>query len=297
MQQQNNETALNVHIKVEYNQEYRRFVVETLSFEHLEKTLRTLLNIDPAQAIRILFLDDEKDWVLITSDDELTYAWELSASLLRLSVRPTEKTPIHFTIPTPVTFCTEAPAPRWRGMRGGRGCRGGKGRADPATRVQFFETKLARLTERHTALCSKRATLPEEKARALSWRISHLENKIENIKAKKEALLTEEQPQQEVTEIVKEEPGATIEPVVWGGRGRGGCRRGGRGGGCQRWRDESAEVHPLMADVWERKVELKTARQGGNKDEIQAKWEAVQEARTAWREEKRSQMCARKQAK
>lgn len=285
MQQQNNETALNVHIKVEYNEEYRRFVVETLSFAHLDKTLRTLLNIDPAQAIRILFLDDEKDWVLITSDDELTYAWELSASLLRLSVRPEA-----LAIPSSGFRPTEAaPAAALRGMRG-RGCRGGMARADPATRIQFFETKIARLTERHTALCAKRVSLPEDKARALSWRIAHLENKIEIIKAKKDSLQTEK-PQPEVTVLGKEEPKATVEPVVWRGRG-GGCRRGGRGG-CQRWRGEGAEIHPLMAVVLEKKADLKTARQGGNKEEIQAKWESLQEAKTAWREEKRTQMVAR----
>jgi len=87
MQQQNETTKLDVHVKVEYNEEYRRFVVETLSFAHLDTTLRSLLNIDAAHPIKILFLDDEKDWVLITSDAELSYAVELSASLLRLSVK------------------------------------------------------------------------------------------------------------------------------------------------------------------------------------------------------------------
>jgi len=102
--QANNNNITNVHVKVEYNQEFRRFVVETISFEHLEKTLRTLLNIDPAQPVKILFLDDEKDWVLIASDSELAYAWELSASLLRLSVKAVPAVLAPVTVNHPEVF-------------------------------------------------------------------------------------------------------------------------------------------------------------------------------------------------
>jgi len=293
--QQNTETKLNVHIKVEYNQEYRRFVVETLSFAHLEASLRSLLKIDPAQSIKILFLDDEKDWVLLTCDSELSYAWELSASLLRLSVKPLQ--PSHVVVPVAVEAERSAPFPR--GMRG-RGGRGG-GRADPAMRIQFLDNKLARLTERHAMLSAKLNGMPEDKARALSWRLVHLENKIENIKWKKEkfgALLVEQPPRQEEGTKVNEEI-ATVDQTVfaWGGRGRGGCK-GGRGGRCQRWMAEGAETtHPLLEIVFEKKAELKTARQGGNKEEIQAKWEALQEAKTNWRETKRTLVAARRQAK
>jgi len=299
MQQQNNETKLNVHIKVDYNEEYRRFVVETLSFIHLEQTLRSLLYIDPAQPIKILFLDDEKDWVLLTSDAELAYAWELSVSLLRLSVKHLQ--PARVVVGVPVA-CPEAErtfAPHFPCMRG-RGCRGGKGRADPATRIQFLDNKLARLTERHAVLSAKIPEMTEDKARAVSWRVSHLENKIENIKCKKEYFQAQaaEQPlKQGATEIVNETAtAAPVEHVAWGGRGRGGCRRGGRGG-CQRWMTEDAETNPLFEVLLAKKAELKAARQGENKEEIQAKWEALQEAKTNWRDAKRTLMAARRQAK
>jgi len=293
MQQQNETTNSDVHVKVEYNQEYRRFVVETLSFAHLETTIRSLLNIDAAHPIKIQFLDDEKDWVLLTSDAELTYAVELSASLLRLSVKSTvtEQARVEKTEYRAVPF------PRG-GRRGGRGGCGG-GRRDPAARVQFFEGKLARLTEKHVMLSTKMAGMPEDKARALSWRVAHLENKIENIKWKKErfeAFLAEQPPkQEEATKLEGEETAApTAEPFAYGGRGRGGCRRGGRGG-CQRWMNEGADTHPLFEALIEKKAELRATRaQGGTKEEIQAKWEALQEAKTSWREAKRALIAARR---
>jgi len=306
MQANNNNNKTNVHVKVEYNQEYRRFVVETLSFENLEKNLRTLLNIDSAQPIKILFLDDEKDWVLLASDSELAYAWELSASLLRLSVKSLPApvlAPIFVNHPEVFTHHPFHHA-RGRGCHGrGAGCRAGRvgcrNRGDPTMQMQFIENKLARLTERHAALTAKLPEMPEERARALAWRISHLENKIEKIQWKKESFaaapLAEQLPVEETpAEKVTEEPAAASEepaPPCWGGRGRG-CRRG----GCHNKRmGEGAETHPQFEAVMAKKVELKTARQGGNKEEIQAKWEALQEAKDAWRAAKRAQLIARKQ--
>jgi len=305
MQQQTNN--VNVHVKVEYNQEYRRFVVETMSFSHIEQTLRALLNIAPTQPIRILFLDDEKDWVLVSTDEELSYAVELSASLLRLSVKP--ETISNFR-PSAFVSVSVATSPEARtglcggrgGMRG-RGCRGGKmGKCDPTMRIQFLDHKLARLTERQSALSAKIPGMPEDKARALSWRLSHLEKKIETLKSKKEhftTLLADQPPteQESVTGPVKEEElptAASEEPVGWGCRGR---RGGGRGGRGQRWMSEGAEAHPLLEALQTKKAELQAARKGGNKEEIQEKWEALQEAKVNWREAKRSLMAARRQAK
>jgi hypothetical protein len=295
----------NVHVKVEYNQEYRRFVVETLSFANLDNTLRALLNITPTQPIKILFLDDEKDWVLVSSDEELTYAVELSASLLRLSVRPEtvlKNFRLSSVINVSVADATPAEAPfcgRGRGGMRGRGCRAGKVgcKADPTMRMQFLDNKLARLTERHAALSAKLPGMPEDKARALTWRLSHMEKKIETIKAKKAmfaAILAEQPPLEQESCVAVEEP-KVHEPEVtgWGCRGR----RGGRCGGGRKWMCEGAEADPLFQALQTKKAELMAARQGGNKEEIQAKWEALQEAKVAWRENKRSLMAARRQAK
>lgn len=326
MQSFNNTTKSNVHIKVEYNQEYRRFQVETLSFEHLQNTLRTLLNIDPAQPVKILFLDDEKDWVLITSDSELAHAWELSPTLLRLCVKPVAS-PI-VSIPLPVvpasTNVEEAPFSHpWRGGPcRGRGGRGGKGRCDPSMRIQFFEKKIERLSEKRDALKAKLADMPEDKARAVSWRISHLDNKIENMKWKKEHFTklaqTVEEPNATAAETTcckaefvndcEATPAPSECPFGFkGGRGRGGChgRWGGQRGNCG-WGEgegqgacprQRACDSPLFATFQERKAELKAARKEGNQEEIQAKWEAVQEAKENWKQAKRAQWAAMKQAK
>jgi hypothetical protein len=318
--QQTNETQTNVHIKVEYNNEYRRFVVETLSFEHLERTLRTLLNIDLTLPLDVLFMDDEKDWVLISSDAELAYAWELSCSLLRLSLRPKLGSPASAS-PVVVPDVTATPSPNaefshpWnaRGCRGGKrggGC--GRGRANREAWLQMrlgkLDEKITLLSSRHEMLSAKLASeqLGEDKARAITWRISHLQNKIENVTWKRDHLLSmqNQQPDANPERAINTEnepvPAQTEDQQrpAWVGH----CgRRGGRGGCFAReW-----ESNPLFAALQERKTEMRTARQGGNKEDIQKKWEALQEAKNNWREAKISwreqnraqQGCPRKQAK
>lgn len=297
--------------------------METLSFEHLQNTLRTLLSIAPAQPVKILFLDDEKDWVLLTSDSELAHAWELSPTLLRLSVRPTNSPTLvsipRFPVaPASAPVAEETPShPFMRGPCRGRGGRGGKGRCDPAMRIQFLDNKIVRLAEKREALKAKVAGMPEDKARAVSWRISHLDNKIENIKWKKEhfaklAQMVEEPNEQaapccneEFAKTTEETPAPTECPFGFkGGRGRGGChgrwgsqrgnKWGEQGEACPRQR---AFENPLFVAVQERKAELKAARKGGNQEEIQAKWEAVQEAKENWKQAKCAMWAARKQAK
>jgi len=317
--QQTNETQTNVHVKVEYNNEYRRFVVETLSFEHLERTLRTLLNIDLTLPLDVLFMDDEKDWVLISSDAELAYASELSCSLLRLSLRPKPGSQASAS-PVVMPDAEAIPSPksefshRWnaRGCRGGKrggGC-GGRGRENREAWLQMslgkLDEKITRLSFKHEMLSAKLASeqFGEDKARAFSWRLSHLQNKIENMKWKRDHLLSMQNQQPDANperaiNTENEPVPAQHEQPAWGGHcGRG---RGGRGGCFAReW-----ESNPLFAALQERKMEMRTARQGGDMEEIQKKWEALQEARNnwreakiAWREQNRAQQgCPRKQAK
>ncbi len=48
-----------LHVKVAYNGEYRRFALQTYSFEHLEQTLRSLYNLESGLPIKVKFQDDE----------------------------------------------------------------------------------------------------------------------------------------------------------------------------------------------------------------------------------------------
>jgi len=71
--------------------------------------------------------------------------------------------------------------------RGGRGGRGGLNKQQVAER---FDAKINRLTERHVNLTAKLVEdLPEEKVRGLEWRLNHLQNKIDTLKAKKQQKL------------------------------------------------------------------------------------------------------------
>jgi len=264
--QQTNETKSNVHVKVEYNKEFRRFVVETMSFEHLERTLRTLLNIEPTMAVTILFLDDEKDWVLLSSDDELSYAWELSGSLLRLSVKSktdlpapapvSEQTPNLVPVRVPFASGDWQDRPRRGGCRGGRagGHGRGKGRDESwfLARQEMFDVKLERLSAKHEMLSAKLASgeLTEDKVRAISWRVSHLQNKIDGMKWKKENFSQKSDAATTPAPQEEQAPAApACEKTTWGGGCRG--RRGGRGGGCRG--RESYEENPLFATLLEKK--------------------------------------------
>jgi len=287
-----------------------------LSFEHLERTLRTLLNIEPTLAVTILFLDDEKDWVLLSSDDELSYAWELSGSLLRLSVKPKTDQPAIVApaveTPNPVfSRRAQSESEDWRAGRRG-GCRGGRGGGQGRwgkkdrdegswilARQEIVDAKLVRLSSKQEMLSAKLASgdLTEDKARAITWRLSHLQNKIDGFKWKKEALKQKSDaaaspttPQEEV-----QAPAAPTCEQTWGGGCRG--RRGGRGG-CRGARG-GFDNDPLFATLQEKKQALKEARQAGNREDMQEKWEALQEAKTNWREAKRAAFaqCPRNQAK
>jgi len=89
--------------------------------------------------------------------------------------------------------------------------------------------------------------------------------------------------------VVKVEAEEAPEENCWGrgkGRGRGGNGRGrcGRGAGRREWATNlSPEDQPLFSRVQECKKELRAARQAKNEDDIQAKWEALQQAKAEWR--------------
>lgn len=199
MQQEGN----NVHIKVQCDNEFRRFVLTEVTYDNLATTIRTLLGFDAEVDFKLSYLDDEGDWVLLTCDSELEYAITLTKSPMRISVKlgsddavpaialaPPHQLPCHFGKGNNETWKAWKEHKAWKCK--GRGGRGGRGGFNKQAVFERFDAKINRLTNRHVALAAKlteSADLPEEKVRGMEWRLNHLQNKIDALKAKKQQKL------------------------------------------------------------------------------------------------------------
>jgi hypothetical protein len=285
MQTQQTITKSPVHVKVAYENEFRRFLLEPITFEYLQTTLKTLFTLETE--FRIKFQDDENDWVLLTTDQELVYATELSGSLLRLQVKLLSSE----TQKSAEPLCTE---------KRGRGCRGrgrGAGRVGLKSPEERLSKKSSRLTERINQLESKINSnkFSSERERVLRWRLTKLQEKLAFVQERKESFATN----MDTTVPVIETPGPVSEvtpgsedqekPRCRGGR----CGRGGRGGwrrammedGVDRpCRNLRAQLAPeILANFHQCKATLRAAREAGNAEEIQKAMEAFQAAKaTKW---------------
>jgi len=279
MQQQTITTNVRspVHIKVAYENEFRRFLLAPVSFTQLESTLKALFNL--TSEIRIKFQDDENDWVLLTTDQELIYATELSGSPLRLQIKLLE--------------CNTVVKPACEGKgRGGRGNRGrGLGRGGCKSPEERLTRKSSRLAERINQLETKLNSekLPSERERVIRWRLTKLQEKAAMIQAIKESLPANvEQPRvEEETAATPEQPKDDL-PSPCGPRGRG------RRGGCGGWRRAMGEgeerpkrgckprVDPeLVAKFRQCKADLQAARESGDAEKINSCLEALKAAKAA----------------
>jgi len=281
MQTQQSITKSPVHVKVAYENEFRRFLLEPITFEYLQTTLKTLFTLETE--FRIKFQDDENDWVLLTTDQELVYATELSGSLLRLQVKLLSSE----TQKSAEPLCTE---------KRGRGCRGrgrGAGRVGLKSPEERLSMKSSRLTERINQLESKINSnkFPSERERVLRWRLTKLQEKLAFVQERKESFATGMAATVPVTEtlgtVSDVTPGSEDQekPLYKGGR----CGRGGRGGwrrammedGVDRpVRGPRARIAPeIIANFRQCKATLRAAREAGNTEEIQKAMEAFQAAK------------------
>jgi len=288
MQQQINIPNAPVHIKVAYDNEFRRFLLSPISYEHLYGKLKTLFNLQSDFSIK--FQDDENDWVLILTDQELTYATELSRNPLRLQIKLVNSAPL-----APPTETVERP---WRGRGCGRG-RGWAGRGgvkfSPEERLA---KKSSRLAERIDWLETKLKSegLSSERERVLRWKLAKLQEKLAAVKT----FQANVQPTEAKTEVPVTETPVTANDEVkqenqepsWRGCRRGrGCGRGGmrrammEGGAfgehpCRKGR--KARIDPeLIAKFRQCKANLHAARESGNAEEIQSCLEAFKAAKAA----------------
>lgn len=285
------QTNAPVHVKVALDNEFRRFLLNPISFEHLENTLKTLFSLQ--SEFRIKFQDDENDWVLITTDQELVYATELSGSPLRLQVKL-------LSSDTPAKADAESLSATERGR--GRGCRGrgrGAGRGGLKSREERLGNKSSRLAERINQLETKLSTqkLTSERERVIRWRLSKLQEKLAFITAMKESMANSDISPAETTETV---PGPVAEVVTPNEeeQEKPSCRGGRRGRGCRGgWRramDEEGSDQPrgckgrrarvapeLIANFRQCKANLHAARESGNAEEIEKCLAAFKEAKAA----------------
>jgi len=283
------QTNAPVHVKVALDNEFRRFLLNPISFEHLENTLKTLFSLQ--SEFRIKFQDDENDWVLITTDQELVYATELSGSPLRLQVKL-------LSSDTPAKADAESLSATERGR--GRGCRGrgrGAGRGGLKSREERLGNKSSRLAERINQLETKLSTqkLTSERERVIRWRLSKLQEKLTFITAMKESMANSDISPAETTETV---PGPVAEVVTPNEeeQEKPSCRGGRRGRGCRGgWRramDEEGSDQPrgckgrrarvapeLIANFRQCKANLHAARESGNAEEIEKCLAAFREAK------------------
>jgi len=271
-----------VHIKVALDNEFRRFLLTPVSYDQLESTLKALFNL--TSEFRIKFQDDENDWVLLTTDQELLYATELSGSPLRLQIKLLE------------TNTTVKAVPALEGSikgRGGRGCRGGRGLGrggckSPEERLTLKSSRLAeRINQLETKLNSEQ--LPSERERVIRWRLAKLQEKAAMIKSMKESLpaSVEQLPcsgEPTTSPAVADAP-QTEEWVPVRGR-RGGRKAACGEHPCPRRMKEGKGCKPridpeLVAKFRQCKADLHAARESGDAEKINACLEAFKAAKAA----------------
>jgi len=291
-QQESFVTPNSFHFKVQFKDEFRRFSLQNPSFSALEVTLRSSYQIPHHLALKIKFQDDEKDWVVFSSDFEFQHALQLSGSPLRITFvildQPEEQVPIKSqTVPA----VEEQPFKRGPCGRGGRG-RGGRGPV--LTREEREAFKRTRISTRISLLESQLAdpSLSSERHRAITWKLSKLREKLET--------LSTEKPEPDYSET--EKPWRHHGHFPHHGEGcnpdehllpHGPCRgRSGRGRGCGRGRwareeetQEKEDGDHILGKKWvvpkqtwiqfqESKENLRAARRSGDAEAIKKALEA-----------------------
>jgi len=276
------QTITEIHIKAVLENEFRRFCLNPPTFDNLQSTLRRLFNIENNFSVK--FQDDEKDWVLISSDSELLYAVELAGTPLRVQINAVINTP---KVPD-VADTQEVPSRgKCRWGRGRGGCHQGRFGGDPQlSKEERLAKKTSRLTERISELETKlnSGQVPTEREQVLRWRLLQLQNKLSFVSAMKDSLKDMPSPTDEATEIAYSE------------EKYGRCGR--RGRNCQREKFGCrARLPPeVMAHFHQCRFDLQAARASGNPEQIQAAQAAFLaakqrkfEAREQWRAAKKGE--------
>jgi hypothetical protein len=262
-----------VHIKVALNGEFRRFLLTEISYAKLEEVVKSLFQLTYPVSLR--FQDDEKDWVHVTTDEELHYAVDLAGSPLRLEVKILSASPqSSATAQIPCVPAGEVEEECFRGGRG-RGCRGRGGWRNPEKLEAMENRMVAKVQALNEKLNS--GNLTSERERTVRWKLARLQEKLEHVKEER-AKLANAPPEQKEAEDLVQQPAEGW--CARGGRGRGG-RRGGRGEGCPRGGMKARLPPEIMENFHQAKSALQAAKEKGDKQEIQACKEALWAAKSA----------------
>lgn len=263
-----------IHIKAALKNEFRRFSMEKANFKELVDLIRSLYSLPATANLKICFVDEEQDSILISSDHEFLYATELVRPLkLVITTVSVPLAPLAIVEPCQVV---SAPKEKLCGEKK-------KWREEMQTlnKEQRILAKTARITERIQHIEALLLTdLPANRQRALSWRLEKLQGKLECLQ-----LLSEVPTQTIKMPTVAPQPEENFE--------RRGCR-GGRGGcrGRKAFENNAAEGcrkqwGSFDQQIWQCRQALRAARDAGNEAEIEKCSKALDEAKAQKWEAKR----------
>jgi len=119
----NNTNVANVHCKLTFNNQIRRFVISSTEFAELRGQISQLIGVPPDGFV-LKYVDNESDLVTLSTTEELSLALELSDKVLRLIAEPVAAQQTGTAASPSGEF--ENPWTHFRGGRGGGwGGRGG----------------------------------------------------------------------------------------------------------------------------------------------------------------------------
>jgi hypothetical protein len=92
-------TTITFPVKVQFGEDYRRFTFVGSSFSMLVATLKETCGIDESSPILVKYKDDEGDFIIMSSDQEMLYAHSLAkdSSPVRLFVTSQDSPEVHAT--------------------------------------------------------------------------------------------------------------------------------------------------------------------------------------------------------
>lgn len=303
------QTTRNIHVKCVLNNEFRRFSLdEEPTFGQLVELVRSTYSLTSTEKLKLFFIDDEKDLVVLSNDEELLYAvsivFPLRVVVTTLSVEEEQKnTTISVTLKNDAVvenrdfnpLSDKTTCERGRGKQEWQNRKNNRNTAERITKEDRINFKISKITETIEQIESLLLTdLSANRARTLTWKLEKLKSKLsdfENLKV-------------QLKEKVDEPKTEFVTPC--GSRGHGGC--GGRGRAPRAF--ENSELTKNNRDrtnndqIWEKirqcRQDLKAARKSGNQQEIEKCQNDLEEAKSQkWelkreRKEERNQPCPQK---